>query len=303
MSFEQILVKFLYGHKKVTLEGIGTIAMNAAIPDADFINKNKNIPVEGVEFIYNSHAVTDEAFIDFFSKERNKIRPLAISDIESQLSLAKQLLNIGNPFEIYGVGYIIKQNSGNYAFTSGYYINIETLSNNDNAPLKERVDLSEKKSILEEPLLNSRNNKRVNTKGILLALIIVVVLAALIRIAWPFITSKIGGSKEIVPTEIKTTNDSADQQISKQIVTPVISNNDTNSVYNWKAIFRTVNGKDEAGKRQKLYVANPSVKVSTADSVNFIFYSEVRGTYSDTTRIKDSVKKFFARPVTLEKIQ
>ncbi|MDA3615499.1 hypothetical protein [Polluticaenibacter yanchengensis] len=306
MSFEQILVKFLYSHKTVTLEGIGTITINGTIPDADFINKNKNIPVEGVEFSYNSHAVTDEAFIDFFAKERKKIKPLALSDIESQLSLAKQLLNIGNPFEIYGIGYIVKQSSGNYILNPGYYINIDTLSGNESTTLKERVDLTEKKSILEEPMLNSKNNKRVNSKGLILTLLVIIILAGLVWVAWPFITNKLGGIQQLPPqTEVipdSPTQSTVDSQ--QKVNTPVpVNNNDTNSVYNWKAIFRSVNGKEEAVKRQKLYSANSSVKLETADSVNFIFYAEVAGKYSDTNRIKDSVKKFFARPVTLQKIQ
>ena len=144
MTFEQLLVKYLYQHKKVSLQGFGTVTLNSNIPDAELIHKNRQIPIEGAVFEPNIKAHTDENFVIFFSQQRGKIRPLAESDIESHLQLAKQLMNIGKPYEVEGLGIFAMQKDGSVILQPGQYA--VTFADNAGQPtrLRERTEQQEK---------------------------------------------------------------------------------------------------------------------------------------------------------------
>ena len=110
VEFELIVAKFLYKHGTIDLPGIGTITLKNGTPDPEYVSKNKNIPVEGVEFTYKPGVTLQQPFIDFFAEQKGKIKSLALSDIESKLQLTRQLINIGNPYDVPGVGIFTKQN-------------------------------------------------------------------------------------------------------------------------------------------------------------------------------------------------
>ena len=67
MTFEELLVKYIYQNKRVSLEGFGIVTLTGAVPDAETIHKNRHIPVEGVSFEHNLKAITDENFVTFFA--------------------------------------------------------------------------------------------------------------------------------------------------------------------------------------------------------------------------------------------
>ena len=75
--------------------------------------KNATDFVQHIKFTQQPVAAADDTFIDFIRTETGKIRPLAISDLESYLADGKILLNIGKPFQLEGIGSLIKQEMAN----------------------------------------------------------------------------------------------------------------------------------------------------------------------------------------------
>lgn len=112
----------MYQNKEVTLQGIGTFRLNPLVEIPTDAGKDFAMPEEAFEFEDNQKAVEDKGLVEFIVKS-GKIRSLAISDIDSYVTLSKQFLNIGNPLFIEGVGTLQKNRQENYLFTSGQFVN------------------------------------------------------------------------------------------------------------------------------------------------------------------------------------
>ena len=74
-----------------------------------------------VQFQNANIAAADKELISFICENTGKIRPLAISDLDSYLHLGTEMLNIGKPFYLEGIGTITKNKSGKFDFSPGEY--------------------------------------------------------------------------------------------------------------------------------------------------------------------------------------
>ncbi len=295
MTFEQVLVKYFYQHKKISLEGIGTVTLDGMIPDDDFIHKNRLIPVDGLHFEYNLKADVDDGFATFYAQQSGKIKPLALSDIESHLQLARQLMNIGNPYEITGLGTFTKQNDGSVKLQPGYYV---TSSGDAPQPmrLKERAETTLKKELHEAPLKQKSGGGAVKW---ILGVVIILALGAGGWYVWSNFLNKQAPAE--IPPVVKDTTQNQIADTSSQLTSPALNN--MNSEPQWKAYFRYITGKEEALSKFKMYKGNKNpVTMETTDSVNFSMYVIMQSAVADTARKADSLRKFYARPIKLEKI-
>ena len=294
MTFEQLLVKYLYQHKQVSLQGFGTIALNSSVPDVDMISKNRQIPIEGASFSFNPKAQTEEGFVSFFSQQKGKIKPLAESDIESHLQLARQLMNIGKPYEVEGLGIFAMHKDGSMVLQTGNYSVPSTEAAVQPARLRERTEQQERQDAEEAGGGMSAGAKK--------ALIAAGVILLLLVVGW-FIWSKMApetpapvqqnASNGIPSDTLGAVQDTAGSVIP---VTPV----DTIPV--WKAYFRTFSGKERIEAMQRLYSRYDStVQVETTDSSTFRLYVRIKKPTADSAFVADSLSKVFQRSVTLEK--
>jgi hypothetical protein len=302
VTFEQLLVKYVYQHKKMSLQGFGTLVLNAAIPDFDLIHKNKHLPLEGVAFQQDPKATTDDKFIEFFSQHRGKIKPLAVSDIESHLQLAKQLMNIGKPYEVEGLGMFAMDKNGHVVFTPGSYTVPLSDAQGQHNRLRERTEVQEK--------IESESSSSPISNGTKRALLIVAVILVLGVVAWwawsKFMVNADPNTTTVVTDSLSSTDGNAllnadsSAQVMPTPVAPPIT--DINAPLKWKAFFRTFDNKETALERLSFYktARNPPL-LETQDSVNFRMYVIVESAVADTARKLDSLRRFYARPVTLER--
>lgn len=121
MKIEQVLIHYLLKNKQLTLQGIGTFRLEAALPDTADPDKPIIIPENAISFHYDPKVVEDEGLVDFIIEYTGKIKPLASSDLDSYLMLGRQFLNIGNPFIIPNIGTLQKTNSGELVFKGGQH--------------------------------------------------------------------------------------------------------------------------------------------------------------------------------------
>jgi hypothetical protein len=292
VTFEQLLVKYLYQHKQVSLQGFGTVLLNSNIPDIELINKNRQIPIEGAQFVYNMKAQTDENFVLFFSQQRGKIKPLAESDIESHLQLAKQLMNIGKPYEVEGLGIFAMHKDGSVVLHTGNYAVPFADNLGQPAKLKERTEQQEKtEAEASGSAISAGARKALMIAGILLALLVA---------GW-FIWSKMINDKATDPNV--TAAETTDTTIQNVVPLPdSLVQAAPDSISSWKAYFRTFNGSQRIPAMLGLYKSFPdSVKIETADSINYRMYVEFKAPVSDTAMMVDSLTRHFLRPVTIEK--
>jgi len=126
VKIEQLLVQHLYNSKEVTLQGIGTFRLNPQVVIPSIDDKNFVMPENAIHFEYNLRATEDEALIDYIVQHTRKIKPLASSDLDSYVTLAKQFLNIGKPLVIEGIGTVQKNQQGEYEFIPGNLVPAKT---------------------------------------------------------------------------------------------------------------------------------------------------------------------------------
>jgi hypothetical protein len=124
VKIEQFVVQYLYTSKKVTLQGIGTITLDPSVllPMSNEKEKDIVMPENAFQFTFNPKATEDTELVNHIVQHTGKMFPLASSDLDSYVTLAKQFLNIGKPLVIEGVGTIQKTQQGDYQFIAGHFI-------------------------------------------------------------------------------------------------------------------------------------------------------------------------------------
>ncbi|MBI2731513.1 MAG: hypothetical protein HYX40_12320 [Sphingobacteriales bacterium] len=119
MKIQESLSQYLYDNKKLTLSGIGHFTLDASL---NVYEKNDPALIQhAIQFTTDSHAQDDPELIIHLVKTTGKMKPLAISDLESFLTTGKQLLNIGKPFILPGIG-SLTQLRNTLQFTPGQLV-------------------------------------------------------------------------------------------------------------------------------------------------------------------------------------
>ncbi len=308
VGVEQYITNYVYLNKEISLEGLGTITLNDAIPDGS-LTKKELTPVANLEFLNKPSVQTTPDFVTYYSEMRGKIMPIAENDIHAFLSTTIQLLNIGNPVEFKGLGTISKQKNGSLMMTPGYFV---PLLNEQAQARRIKERLSEQPAEFNE----YHKKERARRTGVnwLVYLLLGLLIAALAFAAYWFILKSEPTATEtdasanagdtVIPIESTTplNLDSlrADSTGGMNIFAPIA---DSNLVVSWKAFFRDETNKATALQAMSRYSSTQSpVQMETRDSVTFRFFVPVESNIRDTSYKRDSIRRFFARPVTLERM-
>jgi hypothetical protein len=301
VTVEQLITLFVYQHGEISLQGIGHIRLLDAVPDAEYIQKNKSVPITGIEFKHVKTAATSPDFIRFYATQRGKIASLAENDIEAYLSMAVQFLNIGNPFEIKGLGALAKNKDGVLSLTPGYFLAIK--AEEAMGKLKERH--------VEDPAHHGpgaaydeekRNRMSPQTKGILA----IVLLVLLVVVGWwmykAFVATPETASTESL-SPVNTDTLVAQQVDSAATAQPAPALPDSLQPRNWKVIFRETSNVKKAIVLNQFDTLKQQLKtpvyLETTDSVRFTFYTISSSAVKDTAQLRDSLRRYFKRPVRL----
>jgi hypothetical protein len=290
VKIEQVLVHYLLKNKQLTLKSIGTFHLDASIPDSADAEKPIVIPENAITFTYDSRAAEDEGLVDFIVEHTKKIKPLAASDLDSFLSLGREFLNIGKPFNLPNIGTLEKLNSGVLAFVPGQLIAQRMEPN--------RIRNEEEAQEHEESLFNDYQKERKANNGgkIVLMLLVLVILGFAVWAVWRYAFSRKEVAENITSTEgiapIKDSADKADSATTAEAkTTPPAS--DTVSFNVVVSEYRTKNAAEFRLKELKSYHRN--VILYTDDSAIFKIAEPFNLPLTDTTRILDSLRLYYAK--------
>jgi len=166
LKLPQLLSQYLYQNRKLDLPGIGTFTLDedAVIPqESDRVGQ---VPATGVHFRNANIAIADDRLVEFIKEHTGKMKSLAAADLDFFLTTGRQLLNIGKPFFLDGIGTLIKNKEGYFDFTQGDYMV---------ARLEEAAP--ERRAHYEEPPREREPQNQSTRQGMLLALIVIGVVA------------------------------------------------------------------------------------------------------------------------------
>ena len=262
--------------------------------DADN-DKDLSIPPGTISFEYNPKAKEDDALINFIVQQTRKMKPLASADLESYLTLASQFLNIGKPFKIDGIGTLEKIQSGEITFLQeGQLL----------SALKEVVQVYRKEKSGEDISFTSKNKKsnNNNSKKIIVTIGVLLVITGIVAAAWYFLNNKKDTEQRIQnvtadsPIQINNTADSIkkDSLLRISITPAAASATSPTTGITFKIIFKVTNNKAAAIDRMNtMKLRGHKVIMYTADSIIYTLAEPFNLPLSDTSKIKDSLNRFY----------
>ncbi|MEP7229888.1 MAG: hypothetical protein ABI691_06525 [Ginsengibacter sp.] len=293
MKIEQALVLYLLKNKQISLQGIGTFRLDIPLPEVTDKAKSIIIPSNAVSFHYDPRVGEEESIVDFIVEHTKKIKPLASADLDSFLTLGRQFLNIGKPFTIQNLGTLEKLKSGELEFKPG-----ELILQKIEAPkglTENEIEENDK-----ENLFNDYQNKAPgNSRHIWLTILIIIGLGFGAWAAWAFLFNKndkeIQQSENIVPvvdtpptnidTVLKSVSPADSASISLKPVSDSVPFNVVVAVNNNKQLA--------LARLNKLKSYGRNVIMYTADSTTYKVAHPFVLPLSDTTRILDSLNKYY----------
>ncbi|MEO9210637.1 MAG: hypothetical protein ABI208_06035 [Ginsengibacter sp.] len=291
MKIEQFLIHYLLKNKELSLQGFGTFNLDGIIPEITDPSKPIIIPDGAISFTSNPKAETEPSLIEFIIENTGKIKPLAISDLDSYLNVCRQFLNIGNPFLIENIGTLQKLPNGELTYKSGLHF-ADKLN-----PQKKIVNDESYK--YEDDMFKSYEKlpKKNNARNILM-IIFILVFVLISWAVWHFIFTEKNDNSEIVqPSEliVPVPNSSV---IKKDSTNSISSPNDIHSntlgSYTFKIVVNKYTDLNKAKDRlQYLSTFRKNMILYSNDSIIYKIAETSIRPLSDTTKVLDSLKWYY----------
>jgi hypothetical protein len=280
-----LLCQYLREQKTLSLPGIGIFNLTGPISSDD---ESSMLSSSQVSFENKKVKEADDKLISFIKQETGKIKPLAIADLDSFISTGMEMLNMGKPFQLEGIGSIQKKRDGQLEFVAG----------EPNIPRHEgsHGDHEKKVSVFEDSKYEPKSNplQKILAVGLLLAGLVVVVLGGY------YLYNKNNNVSDISDEESQNKAPLQQPAVDTSIV-KVDSTLIVKAPSTYRFILETTNSKKRALKRYtQLKSMNIDVKMDTPDSTNFKLYFIIPSIASDTIRIKDSLQNYYGRRILIE---
>jgi hypothetical protein len=247
----------------------------------------------------------DKELISFICEQTGKIKPLAISDLDSYLNLGMEMLNIGKPFYLEGIGTITKNKAGKFDFSPGEYSLIkETTSAADHE--KKKIYAKDKRQLTENLPVQNRTGLKI------LAFISALVIVSLggwmmykrnsqsVSETKPDTSSVV---QQQVPVAADTLKHDSLRKDTVNIL-PVETQHPVAILHPgtpYKFIILSTDDKPRAMRRYNQLIGfNLKAHYYHVDSTYKVFF-QFPALARDTIHIKDSLRKEYAADVTIEK--
>jgi hypothetical protein len=323
LKLPQLLSQFLYQTKKLDLPGIGSFELDpgAVIPQES--DRMGHVPAAGITFKNLNIAVADEALVLFIKEHTGKMKSLASADLDFYLTTGKQLLNIGKPFHLEGIGTLLKNKEGRLDFTPGEYV-VARLD--DLSPERKAVSVEESTGRAAEPASGGGSSRQV--------LLLLGLVAGLVLIGWGGyylykrnnIIEPTAENKATILPDTTAAKRSADTvalsatrtdspAVGRAVDTPVTHGaappaavpnlsvpvpGEGQSLYRF-VILQTGNKNRALRRYNQLLGYQLNIHMDEKDSSWFKLYFPIAAGIRDTTHIKDSLADVYAAQVSIEK--
>ena len=286
MKLAPLLAQYLYEHKRLDIAGIGTFTLDPSArthPDAQHAS-------QGITFQNNSSAKDDNTLIEYISAHTGKMKALASSDLNSYVELARQFLNIGKPFQIEGIGTLIKLKSGQFEFVPDHLL----VDKGKESGIKElSVTSTSDGSLTTYESLKPQEEKSPPYRRLFFGLLI---LATTALILWAGYKLYKNSSSEDAVEEERATEDSPPVTDTAKYIAPstdTAANRQQNTVHanpgTYRFVIEVANRQRALSRYDMLKKGGVGVRLATSDSVTYKLYFEIAATPADTARIADSL--------------
>ena len=328
----------MYQTRKLDLPGIGSFTLDAAAVIPQETDRMGQVPASGITFTNANIFAPDDALITYIKEHTGKMKSLAAADLDFYLTTGRQLLNIGKPFFLEGIGTLLKNKEGRLDFTPGDYLipRLDELT----GPERERSRNSYDEPPREEPKANNVRQRQ--------TMLLVLLIAGVVVVGWggyylyqrnnfteqagpenrataipdtpaakpadtvaatqPAADTTTSKNPTVTGALAKVDTAKADAVAAKPVVTPPAPTfvphdpvpTDGQSLYHF-VILRTPNKVHALRRYNQLLGFQLNIHMETKDSTFFKLYFPVAAVPRDTTHIKDSIADVYAANVVIEK--
>ena len=286
MKLAPLLAQYLYEHKKLDIAGIGTFFLDPSArthPDAQHAS-------EGVSFQNNAAVKDDHALIEYISAHTGKMKALASSDLNSYIELARQFLNIGKPFQIEGIGTLVKMKSGQFDFTPDHLL-IDKVKESGIKELS--VTSTSDGSLTTYESLKPHEEKSPPYRRLFLGLLVIATTALIIWAGYKLYKSNSSSSPD---EEQKITEETQPVTDTAKYVPPATDTVSTPKQTSpsptpgsYRFVIEVANKQRAMHRYAVLRKGGVPVQLATSDSITYRLYFQLAATPADTARISDSL--------------
>ena len=288
----------------MSLPGLGIFTLDKSVVLPEENDRTLSSMPNAVQFQNANIAAADKELIQFICDNTGKIRPLAISDLDSYLSLGTEMLNIGKPFYLEGIGTITKNKAGKFDFSPGEYSFIKENTNSADQE-KKKAYAREKKQLVASSVSQNRNGLKI--VAFISALIIVGIGGWMMYKKNSTPPAENNADSSAVTQQAASVTDSARRDSlrtdSAKILPPDSAHPLANikEGTNYKFIILSTNDKARALKRYNQLIGfQLKAHFNRTDSTYNVFF-QFPALARDTIHIKDSLQKEYAHNVIIEK--
>lgn len=308
MKISDLLSQYLYQQKELVLEGFGVFHLDPTVNVQDA--KEPQQVYQGITFENNSKLKSSPELIDFLVQHSGKMRPLAISDLEAFLTTGRELLNIGKPLILNGIGTLSGIRAQHLDFTPGPFIPVRL---EKEGQFRERVATSEEEMFSADDTPGAPRNPASGRR----TLLIVAVILVLVLVGWGVYhiatqhKSGQGGdtTSQIQPVESsespaakKDTTTTATDTLKSPVTAPTAQPAATvvSGPVTFNVLIQNFNDLAKAQRRvDSLKKWGHNVILVTRDSTHQSVLMPFARPLADTTRVRDSLADFFGRRVRI----
>lgn len=309
MKISDLLCQYLYQNKELVLEGFGVFHLDQSVNTVDA--KEPQQAYQGITFENNIKSKTPAPLVDFLVQQSGKMRPLAISDLEAFLTTGRELLNLGKPLILNGIGTLTGYKPAQLDFTPGPFIPVRL--DPTEGQFRERVATREDELFGNEENQGGHNRPSTNRNVVLIiaGLIILLVLGwSVYHFAFrkhdptaPDTTGQIQPVEQEAPAAKKDTSamnapakpDSTPAAVPVTTAAPPVEGGTT-----FQVLLQTFSDAGKAHRRMdSLLKWGHKVTLETRDSAHLSILMPFNRPLADTTRVKDSLADFFGRKVRI----
>lgn len=301
-----LLVQYLYKNRKMSLPGLGIFTLDKSVVLPEEHDRALLSMPNAVQFQNANIPSADKDLISFICEHTGKIKPLAISDLDSYLNLGTEMLNIGKPFYLEGIGTITKNKTGKFDFSPGEYTVIKEFGDSHDAVRKGSQSKDKNPVSLSSPAPG---------RNIVKILVFTGALAIVCLGGWyMYKKNNPAAMEETMPVEkagltqqpavsdsaisANTKKDSAKSRPADSVSPSIVNRQEP---ANYKFIVLTTYNKPHALKRyNQLLSFDLKIHLYQKDSSFFKVYFQFPAFARDTTHIKDSLRREYAHEITIE---
>jgi hypothetical protein len=289
LKLAPLLAQYLYQEKKLNLAGIGTFLLDpSARTSADSLHAS-----EGISFQYNPGIQDDDNLVAYISTHTGKMMSLASSDLSSYLELARQFLNIGKPFQIEGIGTLVKNKAGELEFTAGHVL-VDKMKETGIKELS-ATSISDQ-SLTTYESLKPHVDRTPPYKAIFLGFLVLATTAVIIWAGYRVYknNSDKKGQDEQDPTqETMAIVDTAKYLAPTKDTVTAAPQNETPNKNSYRFVIEVTNKQRALRRYSMLREGGVPVQIATDDSVNYQLFLVLAATPADTARISDSLTTWY----------